>query len=98
METFRLQTHIGADGVLKVELPTGFSGREVEVLVVLNPLESEAVDALGWPIGFFDRTYGALADDPIEHPPQLSLEERDPIESTTPQLAAGHVGNPTCPC
>ena len=80
METFKLQTHIGEDGVLKVELPTGFSEREVEVVVVLNPLEGDSVDALGWPIGFFDRTYGALADDPIERPPQLPLEERDPIE------------------
>ena len=80
METFKLQTHIGADGVLKVELPTGFSQREVEVLVVLHPLEGELVDELGWPLGFFDRTYGALADDPIERPPQLPLEERDPIE------------------
>jgi hypothetical protein len=25
-------------------------------------------------------TYGILADDPIERPPQLPLEERDPIE------------------
>jgi hypothetical protein len=80
METFKLQTHIGADGVLKVELPTGFSPREVEVVVVLNPVEGELVDELGWPLGFFDRTYGALADDPIERPPQLPLEERDPIE------------------
>jgi hypothetical protein len=80
METFKLQTHIGADGVLKVELPTGFSQREVEVVVVLNPVEGELVDELGWPLGFFDRTYGALADDPIERPPQLPLEERDPIE------------------
>jgi len=25
-------------------------------------------------------TYGILADDPIERPPQLPLEEREPIE------------------
>ena len=77
METFKLHVHIGTDGILKVELPTGFSQRDVEVLVVLNPLETEPVDELGWPIGFFDRTYGSLASDPIERPPQLPLEERD---------------------
>lgn len=80
METFKLQTHIGADGILKVELPTGFSQRDVDVVVVLNPTPVELLDDLGWPIGFFDRTYGALADDPLERPPQLPLEQRDPIE------------------
>jgi hypothetical protein len=29
---------------------------------------------------FVDRMYGALADDPIERPAQLPLEERDEIE------------------
>jgi hypothetical protein len=28
--------------------------------------DAEAVDALGWPIGFFEATYGSLADDPLE--------------------------------
>lgn len=78
METFKLQTHIGTDGVLKVELPTAFSQREVEVLVVLNPLEIMPV-AEDW-AAFVNRMYGALADDPIERLPQLPLEERDPIE------------------
>ncbi len=26
----------------------------------------EAVDALGWPIGFFEETYGSMADDPMD--------------------------------
>lgn len=29
---------------------------------------------------FVNRMYGALADDPIERPPQLPLTERDPID------------------
>jgi len=29
---------------------------------------------------FVERMYGALADDPIERPPQLPLEDREPIE------------------
>lgn len=50
------------------------------VLRELLDTQPQAVDANGWPIGFFDRTYGALADDPIERPPQLPLEKRDPVE------------------
>ncbi len=29
---------------------------------------------------FLRATYGILADDPIERPPQLPLEEREPLE------------------
>jgi hypothetical protein len=36
-------------------------------------------DAPGWPPGFIERTYGSLADDPIERPSQGDFEERDPI-------------------
>ena len=73
MDTLKLKTHIGDDGVLKLELQTGAANRDIEVLIVLQPLESAAVDALGWPVGFFERTYGALADDPIERPAELPM-------------------------
>lgn len=36
-------------------------------------------EAPGWPPGFIERTYGSLADDPIERPPQGDFEERDAI-------------------
>ena len=80
METIKLRTHIGDDGILKLELPASLTNRTVEVVVVVQALDEHAVDALGWPVGFFDRTYGALADDPLERPPQLPLEERDALE------------------
>lgn len=80
MEMMKVKAKIGDDGILKLEVPTGLSAREVEVVLVMQQAESQATDANGWPLGFFDRTYGALADDPIERPPQLPLEERDPIE------------------
>ena len=74
METIEVRSHVGPDGVLRFELPTSVRDKEVEVVVESLPAE---VDALGWPTGFFDRTYGALADDPIERPPQPPLETRD---------------------
>lgn len=80
METVKMKAWIDEDGILKLEVPTGLSAREVEVVLVMQSAEPQTVDANGWPLGFFDRTYGALADDPIERPPQLPLEERDPIE------------------
>lgn len=48
---------------------------------LLDELEAEKKAAAreDW-TDFVNRMYGALADDPIERPPQLPLTERDPID------------------
>jgi hypothetical protein len=80
METIKLKTHVGDDGLLKLELPTGVTNRQLEVTVILHTLEEGEVDELGWQAGFFERTYGALADYPIERPGELPPDVRDAIE------------------
>lgn len=79
METLKFRTQVGSDGILHLEIPDDFRGQEVEVVLVVQSLKEQKVDALGWPIGFFERTYGALADDPIECRPQGEHEIRDEI-------------------
>jgi hypothetical protein len=44
-----------------------------------HDLEVEAYRRMSWH-EFLDRTYGILADDPIERPEQLPVEEREPLE------------------
>jgi hypothetical protein len=80
MEIFKIRTHVGSDGVLKLELPVDATNRDLEVVVVVQPTETEAVDELGWPKGFFEETYGSLADDPIERGDQGIIVVREPIE------------------
>lgn len=48
---------------------------------VLEEQETPSIetDELGWPVGFFDRTYGAFADNPIERPEQPPLEMREEL-------------------
>ena len=41
---------------------------------------SEQRDAKGWPLDFFEKTYGCLADDPIARAAQGEFEVRKPIE------------------
>jgi hypothetical protein len=41
METMKLRSHIGKDGILQIEMPTDFKDTAVEVVVVLQPLSSE---------------------------------------------------------
>ena len=79
METLKLRTHVGSDGVLKLEVPTGMNNRDIDVVVVMQAVEATPVDALGWPVGFFERTYGALADDPLERPADVPWATRDDV-------------------
>lgn len=81
METIKLQRHVGEDGVLLLELPADFKNVDVEITIAAQASEDngEEVDALGYPIGFFERTYGAFKDTPIERPPQGEYEQRDEI-------------------
>ena len=75
MQTIKLNTRVGADGILKLELPLRVSDAELEVLVVVQPVEMRA-----WPPGYFDKTAGSLADTPIERAPQGWYEQRDPLQ------------------
>ncbi len=74
MQTIKLETYVGSDGVLKLELPLEVSDTDLEVLVVVQPKVKR-----GWPAGYFERTAGSLADDPIERPPQGEYEERETL-------------------
>ena len=80
METLKLRTHVGSDGILKLEVPTAMNNRDIEVVVVMQAVTDSAVDELGWPVGFFERTYGALADDPLERPVALVWTKQDDVE------------------
>jgi hypothetical protein len=81
MESIKLEATVDEEGLLKLEVSAkGLENRRLEVLVVLQALPDEILDANGWPIGFFERTYGALAGDPIERPAELPPDVRDEIE------------------
>lgn len=74
MQMIKLDTHVGKDGILKLELPLDVSDMDLEVLVVVQRKEKRE-----WPPDYFERTAGSLADDPIERPPQGEYEERDAL-------------------
>lgn len=80
MESIKFQAHTGADGVLKLELPTGKPNVDLEVLVVLQPLETSKTAAppkkRDWPPGFFENVIGSLKDEPVEREPEGDYEVR----------------------
>lgn len=76
METIRIQTRIGSDGILRLEMPVDVRDIDAEVVVVFTTLPAAPREE--WE-AFVNATYGSLADDPIERGPQPPLETRDPV-------------------
>lgn len=85
MQTFQLQAHVGADGLLKLEVPLEWHSTYLEVLLVIQPRAIattptvDTLEARGWSPGFFEQTAGSLADDPIERPVQGEYEVREEL-------------------
>jgi hypothetical protein len=79
MTALKLKAHVDERGHLALDLPTYLANQTVEITLEL-PKADTPRDALGWPIGYFEETYGILADDPIERGEQGIFEEREPIE------------------
>jgi len=76
MEAIRLNTHVGSDGILKLETPVGVHDVDCDVVVVVAPRSETSHEA--WK-DFVNATYGSLADDPIERGKQPPLDVRDAV-------------------
>ncbi|MCQ3979966.1 MAG: hypothetical protein DPW09_41645 [Anaerolineae bacterium] len=82
MQSIKLQSHVGSDGILKLEIPLGLTDADLEVLVVVQPLlvSSPATpEELGWPPGFFEETAGAWQGEPLIREAQGDYEIRDEL-------------------
>ncbi len=80
METIKVKTHVGNDGILKLELPVGFSNSDLEIVVVVQStsVQPDNFDRAEW-LAFIESTAGSLATDPIERGTQGIHEIRDEI-------------------
>lgn len=74
METIKLKAHIDSTGKFRLELPTQLPDREVEVLVVLQPVPQVQLDLLGYPVNYFEQIDAIIADDMIERGNQGKFE------------------------
>lgn len=80
LHTLKGLAKIDSDGFLHIQLPADSANTEIEFVLVWRNIPEEQVDAKGWPIGFFERTYGSMADNPMDEIKQLPPEERDEID------------------
>ena len=84
MQSIMLSSRVGQDGVLKLSVPLGLPGVEMEVMIIIQPVTqprpSELPDGLGWPPAFFEHTFGCLRDESLVREPQGEYEIRDELQ------------------
>jgi len=84
MDSIKLRSHVGPDGILKLEVPVGVVNTDLDVVVSVEPVDNGAggktLEELGWPKGFFEETAGAWAGEPLVREPQGVYEVRKPLE------------------
>ncbi|MDX2042739.1 MAG: hypothetical protein SF097_16075 [Acidobacteriota bacterium] len=68
MQSITLQSHIGQDGILRLQVPVALKDVDVKVTLALEETSKNGApkspEELGWPPGFFEATFGCLPDFP----------------------------------
>jgi hypothetical protein len=83
MQSILLNSRVGPDGVLKLDVPIGLHDADLEVMVVfqlVTPSQKSSSDASAWPVGFFEKTFGCLRDEFIMRESQGEYEVRDEFQ------------------
>ncbi|MFM7406343.1 MAG: hypothetical protein ACKO3K_06690 [Cuspidothrix sp.] len=69
METITLNSHVGEDGILHLDIPVNMSNTDLIITIILKhsdnfPQETKS-KGKGWPANFFEETSGCLKDTPL---------------------------------
>ena len=80
MQTLTMKARSGKDGVVRLEIPTDKADHDLEIVVVMQTIEDEPLDAMGYPIGYFEETYGSFSDNPLERNQPPLPDPRDALE------------------
>jgi hypothetical protein len=78
MQSIKLCSHIGADGILHLELPVGVTDTEIEVTVTVKAVNS-VTKKKSWLPGFFEEVIGGWVGEPLERPEQGEFETREQL-------------------
>ena len=75
MLSHTVNTHVGKDGILKIEMPVGIANTDLEVILILNPVGTSRPIA-EWPQNFFTEIVGGWQGMPLIREPQGTYESR----------------------
>jgi hypothetical protein len=78
-----LRFHVGSDGILHIEVPVGVRDKELEVMVIFQPIESDSLlktpENSGWMPGFFEEVIGGWVGESLERGQQGEFENREQL-------------------
>jgi hypothetical protein len=77
MQTLRLSTRVGKDGILKIETPIGITDADLEVVLVVNQKNAESYSLSTWPDNFFTDIVGGWEGKRLAREPQGMYETRN---------------------
>jgi hypothetical protein len=84
MQSIKINSFIGLDGILHLNVPVGLTNQNVEIMLIYQPVESDnnenkaaTLDELGWSPDFFEKTFGAWQGEPLVRESQGKPQERD---------------------
>jgi len=87
MRVLQLAAKADSNGIIRLELPLGSANEEFELAIVVSPkptangtAKTKTLEELGWPPGFFEKTYGSIGDDTFCEPEELPFEETEPLD------------------
>ena len=80
MQTLTLHTRVGKDGILKIETPIGITNADLEVILVVNPRDTEARSLSVWPANFFTEMIGGWEGERLVREPQGTYETRSELK------------------
>lgn len=84
MESIKLKSHVGDDGVLHIQVPVGLKNEDLEVMVIFQRLKSGdrnsvPLESKGWQPRFFEEVIGSWEGEPLKRPEQLPYEIREEL-------------------
>jgi len=75
MQSLTMRTRVGKDGILRLRMPNGMKNRDLEVVLVVHPVDD--VSPLNeWPANFFSEVIGGWEGAPLVREPQGTYETR----------------------
>lgn len=69
MQTITLNSHVGEDGILHLDIPVDITNVDLTITVSVKPVNNDEMRSQpkgkGWPENFFEETSGCLKDTPL---------------------------------
>lgn len=79
MQSLILHARVGNDGILKLETPIGITNADLEVILVVNPVD-KSQHAHAWPAFFFNEVVGGWKGARLVRESQGSYETRSDLK------------------